>query len=111
MAQPAGKKLQRLSLLSGGEKALSAIALLLSIFMVKPTPFCLLDEVDAPLDESNTVRYLELLKTSINGSQLVVITHNKQTMARASNLVGVTMADPGVSSLISVQLASDGVNN
>jgi chromosome segregation protein len=111
LAQPAGKKLQRLSLLSGGEKALAAIALLLSIFMVKPTPFCLLDEVDAPLDESNTTRYLELLKTSINGSQLVVITHNKQTMARASNLVGVTMAAPGVSSLISVQLAAAGVNN
>jgi chromosome segregation protein len=111
LAQPAGKKLQRLSLFSGGEKALSAIALLLSIFMVKPTPFCLLDEVDAPLDESNTTRYLDLLKTSINGSQLVVITHNKQTMERASNLVGVTMAAPGVSSLISVQLASAGVNN
>ncbi len=111
LAQPAGKKLQRLSLLSGGEKALTAIALLLSIFMVKPTPFCLLDEVDAPLDESNTIRYLELLKTSINGSQLVVITHNKQTMAMASNLVGVTMADPGVSSLISVQLAAAGDNN
>ncbi|MFC1657398.1 hypothetical protein ACFL2P_02365, partial [Candidatus Moduliflexota bacterium] len=104
LAQPAGKKLQRLSLLSGGEKALSAIALLLSIFMVKPTPFCLLDEVDAPLDETNIGRFLELLKTSINGSQLVVITHNKQTMERAANLVGVTMSDPGVSSLISVRL-------
>jgi chromosome segregation protein len=104
LAQPAGKKLQRLSLLSGGEKALSAIALLLAIFMVKPTPFCLLDEVDAPLDDTNTGRFLELLKTSINGSQLVVITHNKQTMERAGNLVGVTMSDPGVSSLISVTL-------
>jgi len=104
LAQPAGKKLQRLSLLSGGEKALSAIALLLAIFMVKPTPFCLLDEVDAPLDDTNTGRFLELLKTSVNGSQLVVITHNKQTMERAGNLVGVTMSDPGVSSLISVTL-------
>lgn len=104
LAQPAGKKLQKLSLLSGGEKALSAIALLLAIFMVKPTPFCLLDEVDAPLDDTNTGRFLELLKTSINGSQLVVITHNKQTMERAGNLVGVTMSDPGVSSLISVRL-------
>jgi chromosome segregation protein len=107
MAQPAGKNLQRLSLLSGGEKALSAIALLLSIFMVKPTPFCLLDEVDAPLDDSNTVRFLDLLRDSINGSQLVVITHNKQTMEKAVNLVGVTMADPGVSSLISVKLSDN----
>jgi chromosome segregation protein len=107
MAQPAGKNLQRLSLLSGGEKALSAIALLLSIFMVKPTPFCLLDEVDAPLDDSNTNRFLDLLRDSINGSQLVVITHNKQTMEKAVNLVGVTMADPGVSSLISVKLSDN----
>lgn len=107
LAQPAGKKLQKLSLLSGGEKALSAIALLLSIFMVKPTPFCLLDEVDAPLDDNNTARFLELLKNSINGSQLVVITHNKQTMEHAVNLVGVTMADPGVSSLISVKLSEN----
>jgi chromosome segregation protein len=107
LAQPAGKKLQKLSLLSGGEKALSAIALLLSIFMVKPTPFCLLDEVDAPLDDNNTGRFLELLKDSINGSQLVVITHNKQTMEHAVNLVGVTMTDPGVSSLISVKLSDN----
>jgi chromosome segregation protein len=107
MAQPAGKNLQRLSLLSGGEKALSAIALLLSIFMVKPTPFCLLDEVDAPLDDTNTNRFLDLLNDSVNGSQLVVITHNKQTMEKAVNLVGVTMADPGVSSLISVKLSGN----
>ena len=72
--------------------------------MVKPTPFCLLDEVDAPLDDSNTSRFLELMRASINGSQLVVITHNKQTMERAANLVGVTMASPGISSLMSVKL-------
>jgi chromosome segregation protein len=104
LAQPAGKKLQQLSLLSGGEKALASMALLLAIFMVKPTPFCLLDEVDAPLDETNTGRFLTLLNKSINGSQLVVITHNKRTMENAGHLIGVAMTDPGVSTLISMRL-------
>jgi chromosome segregation protein len=104
LAQPAGKKLKHISLLSGGEQALTAIALLLAIFMVKPSPFCLLDEVDAPLDEANVGRFLRVLRRSINGSQLVMITHNKRTMESANHLVGVTMADPGVSRLISVQL-------
>jgi chromosome segregation protein len=104
LAQPAGKKLQTITLLSGGEKAMTAIALLLSIFMVKPTPFCLMDEVDAPLDEANTKRFLNVIRHSIEGSQLVMITHNKRTMATANHLVGVTMSDPGVSRLISVQL-------
>ena len=104
LAQPAGKKLKHISLLSGGEQALTAIALLLSIFMVKPSPFCLLDEVDAPLDESNIMRFLRVLRRSVGGSQLVMVTHNKRTMENANHLVGVTMSDPGVSRLISVQL-------
>jgi len=104
LAQPAGKKLKHISLLSGGEQALTAIALLLAIFMVKPSPFCLLDEVDAPLDESNIMRFLRVLRRSVGGSQLVMVTHNKRTMENANNLVGVTMSDPGVSRLISVQL-------
>jgi len=104
LAQPAGKKLKHISLLSGGEQALTAIALLLAIFMVKPSPFCLLDEVDAPLDESNIMRFLKVLRRSVGTSQLVMVTHNKRTMEHANNLVGVTMSDPGVSRLISVQL-------
>jgi chromosome segregation protein len=104
LAQPAGKKLKHISLLSGGEQALTAIALLLAIFMVKPSPFCLLDEVDAPLDESNIMRFLKVLRRSVGNSQLVMVTHNKRTMEHANNLVGVTMSDPGVSRLISVQL-------
>jgi chromosome segregation protein len=104
LAQPAGKKLKHISLLSGGEQALTAIALLLAIFMVKPSPFCLLDEVDAPLDESNIMRFLRVLRRSVGGSQLVMVTHNKRTMENANNLVGVTMSDPGVSRLISVHL-------
>ncbi len=104
LAQPAGKKLKHISLLSGGEQALTAIALLLAIFMVKPSPFCLLDEVDAPLDESNIMRFLKVLRRSVGNSQLVMVTHNKRTMENANNLVGVTMSDPGVSRLISVQL-------
>jgi chromosome segregation protein len=104
LAQPAGKKLKHISLLSGGEQALTAIALLLAIFMVKPSPFCLLDEVDAPLDESNIMRFLRVLRRSVGGSQLVMVTHNKRTMESANHLVGVTMSDPGVSRLISVQL-------
>ena len=82
----------------------TAIALLLAIFMVKPSPFCLLDEVDAPLDESNIMRFLRVLRRSVGSSQLVMVTHNKRTMENANNLVGVTMSDPGVSRLISVQL-------
>ena len=104
LAQPAGKKLKHISLLSGGEQALTAIALLLAIFMVKPSPFCLLDEVDAPLDESNIMRFLRVLRRSVGSSQLVMVTHNKRTMENANHLVGVTMSDPGVSRLISVQL-------
>ena len=104
LAQPAGKKLKHISLLSGGEQALTAIALLLAIFVVKPSPFCLLDEVDAPLDDANVGRFCDIVKEMSSKVQFVFITHNKRTMENANNLVGVTMSDPGVSRLISVQL-------
>ncbi|OGR91846.1 MAG: chromosome segregation protein SMC [Elusimicrobia bacterium RIFCSPLOWO2_01_FULL_59_12] len=106
VAQPPGKKLQNIALLSGGEKALIAIALLFAFFMVKPSPFCLLDEVDAPLDEANVGRFLQMVKTFAEKTQFIVITHNKRTMEMADILYGVTMAELGVSSLISVKLDS-----
>ena len=106
VAQPPGKKLQSIALLSGGEKALTAIALLFAFFMVKPSPFCLLDEVDAPLDEANVGRFLRMVKSFSEKTQFIVITHNKRTMEMADILYGVTMAELGVSSLISMKLES-----
>ncbi len=108
-AQPPGKKMAKLNLLSGGEKAMTAIALVFALFFVRPAPFCLMDEVDAPLDEANVERFVKLIQTTINGSQIVLITHNKRTMEMADNLVGVTMESPGVSKLVSVRL--DGRSN
>ncbi len=102
--QPPGKKLQNISLLSGGEKALTAVALMFSIFMIKPTPFCLLDEVDAPLDEANIRRFSDMIRELGESSQFIMITHNKTTMSCADCLYGVTMEDPGVSRLVSVKL-------
>jgi len=102
--QPPGKRLQNLSLLSGGEKAMAAIALLLSLFQVKPSPFCLLDEVDAPLDEANGARFNEMLKEMSTISQFIVITHNRKTMEAADTLYGITMPTPGCSRLVSVRL-------
>ena len=104
VARPPGKRLQNLMLLSGGEKALTAIALLFSLFKAKPSPFCILDEVDAPLDDINTLRFVELLRTMSGDTQFVVITHNKLTMEAASLLYGVTMQERGVSNLVSVEL-------
>ena len=104
-AQPPGKKLQNVNLLSGGEKALTAVSLIFAIFLIKPTPFCLLDEVDAPLDEANVGRYNELVKEMSKNSQFILITHNKRTMESVDTLYGVTMEEPGVSKLISVRLA------
>ncbi len=104
VAQPPGKKLQNVSLLSGGEKALTAVALIFSIFQVKPSPFCLLDEVDAPLDDVNIGRFNDVVKQMTAESQFIIITHNKQTMEIADNLYGVTMEDPGVSKLVSVRM-------
>lgn len=103
---PPGKKLTRMSLLSGGEKALSAIALVFSFFLIKPTAFCVLDEIDAPLDELNTHRFNSLLQQIGKESQVILVTHNKQTMEVADALFGVTMEDKGISKLVSINLAS-----
>jgi chromosome segregation protein len=104
VAQPPGKKLQSMNLLSGGEKALTAVALIFAIFLIKPTPFCLLDEVDAPLDEGNVGRYNDMVKEMSKQSQFILITHNKRTMEVADTLYGVTMEEPGISKLVSVKL-------
>jgi chromosome segregation protein len=104
MAQPPGKKLQNIDLLSGGEKALVATALLFGLFMIKPTPFCLLDEVDAPMDDANINRFIELVKEFSKTSQFLIITHNKKTMETANTLYGITMETPGVSKVVSVRL-------
>jgi chromosome segregation protein len=108
MAQPPGKKNVTVDQLSGGEKALTAVALLFAIFLIKPSPFCLLDEVDAPLDDANVDRYNESLRLMTDRSQFIVITHNKRTMEIADHLYGVTMQEPGVSKLVSVNLAKIG---
>ena len=104
IAKPPGKKLQSVSLLSGGEKALTAVSLIFSIFLVKPSPYCLLDEVDAPLDDANVFRYNDLVKEMAKRSQIIVVTHNKYTMEVASKLYGVTMEEKGVSKMVSVNL-------
>ena len=104
VARPPGKRLQNMMLLSGGEKALTAIALLFALFKTKPSPFCILDEVDAPLDDVNTLRFVELIKKMSDDTQFVLITHNKLTMEAANLLYGVTMQERGVSNLVSVEL-------
>jgi chromosome segregation protein len=103
-AQPPGKKLEAISLLSGGEKTLTAIALLFATYMVKPSPFCFLDEIDAALDEQNVVRFVNLLREFGRMSQFIVITHNKKTVTGANALLGVTMEDSGVTKVIAVRL-------
>ncbi|HEX5564931.1 MAG TPA: chromosome segregation protein SMC, partial [Sporosarcina sp.] len=105
VARPPGKKLQNLSLLSGGERALTAITLLFSIIEVRPVPFCILDEVEAALDEANVIRYSKYLKKFSDNTQFIVITHRKGTMEGADVLYGITMQESGVSKLISVKLS------
>jgi chromosome segregation protein len=106
-AQPPGKKPQNINLLSGGEKTLTALSLLFSIFLVKPSPFCLLDEVDAPLDDANIGRFNALLREMSKRSQFIIITHNKRTMELNDKLYGVTMEDAGVSKMVSIQLTAN----
>ena len=104
IAQPRGKKFQSITLLSGGERALTAIALLFAAFLVKPSPFCMLDEVDAPLDEANVTRFTRLIREMSSRSQFITITHNKRTMEMADALYGITMEEPGCSRVVSVKL-------
>ena len=104
IAKPPGKKMQNVTLMSGGEKALTAVALVFSIFLVKPSPYCLLDEVDAPLDDANVFRFNDLVREMAKRSQIIVVTHNKHTMEVAKKLYGVTMQEKGVSTMVSVNL-------
>jgi chromosome segregation protein len=105
-AKPPGKQLQSVSLLSGGERAMTAVALLFAIYMVRSSPFCILDEVDAPLDEGNINRFIGVLERFVKQSQFIIITHNKRTIAKADVLYGVTMEERGVSKLVGVKLAA-----
>jgi chromosome segregation protein len=107
IAKPPGKKLQSISLMSGGERSMTAVALLFSIYMVKPSPFCVLDELDAPLDESNIGRFLKVLDAFIDQSQFIIVTHSKRTMERADVMYGVTMEEFGVSKPVGMRLTSE----
>ncbi|MDG2123804.1 MAG: hypothetical protein P8J87_08920, partial [Verrucomicrobiales bacterium] len=111
IARPPGKKPTSITLLSGGERSMTAVALLFSIYMVKPSPFCVLDELDAPLDESNIGRFLKMLDRFIDQSQFVIVTHNKRTMNRADILYGVTQQEFGVSKLVGMQLTKNQTEN
>ena len=106
VVQPPGKRLKSIAMLSGGEKTLTAMALLFASFLIRPTPFCILDEIDAPLDEENIGRFTGVLRELSEGAQFMVITHNKQTMAIADSLFGVTMEEPGISKIVSVRLGN-----
>jgi chromosome segregation protein len=103
-AKPPGKQLQSISLLSGGERTMTAVALLFAIYMVRPSPFCVLDELDAPLDESNINRFIRVLERFVAQSQFIIITHNKRTIAKADILYGVTMEERGVSKLVGMKI-------
>ena len=107
MAKPPGKELQRISLMSGGEKTMTAIALVMSIFRAHPAPFAILDEVDAALDEANNVRFNNIVREFLDRSQFIIVTHSKRTMSIADQLYGVTMQEPGVSARVSVKFEQD----
>jgi chromosome segregation protein len=107
LAQPRGKRLQAVTLMSGGERALTGLALLFAIFYFRPSPFCVLDEVDAPLDDANIHRFLRVLRELCSQTQFLVITHNRKTMEAADALYGVTMEEPGLSKLVSVDLVGN----
>lgn len=109
-AKPPGKQMRSIQLLSGGEKCLTAVALLFSIFEVKHAPFCVLDEIDAPLDDSNIERFVSIVKQFIDRSQFVIITHNKRTMAIADRILGVTMAEPGASKILSISFQPEAMS-
>ncbi|HUV31138.1 MAG TPA: chromosome segregation protein SMC [Acidobacteriota bacterium] len=106
-ARPRGKNLLPITMMSGGERALTAIALLFSLYLVKPSPFCILDEIDAPLDDANCHRFLKIIRNFSHQTQFATITHNKITMAASNNLYGVTMEEPGISKLVAVRFSSD----
>jgi chromosome segregation protein len=107
VAKPKGKRPTSIELLSGGEKTLTAIALLFAIYLVKPSPFCILDEIDAPLDDANIDRFTKILNDFSNDTQFIVVTHNKRTMEAADTLYGVTMQEEGISKLVSVRFNED----
>jgi chromosome segregation protein len=104
LVQPLGKKVKEIGLLSGGEKALSAMALIFSLFLLNPSPFCIMDEVDAPLDEFSLAAFTGLVSELKQSSQFIIITHNQRTMQSADNIHGVTMDRPGVSRIISLKI-------
>src|SRR5207247_4759966 len=104
IAKTPSKQLQSVSLLSGGERSMVAVALLFSIYMVRPSPFCILDEVDAAMDEGNINRFIRVLERFVEQSQFIIITHNKRTIAKADVLYGVTMEERGVSRLVGMKL-------
>jgi len=103
IARPPGKRLQNVSLLSGGERTMTAVALLFAIYMIKPSPFCLLDELDAALDDANINRFVRILEGFLSQSQFIVVTHNRQTIAAAATVYGITMPEKGISKVVSMK--------